>query len=69
MHINSVTDSPGTWVRLVYKRATISLERWPSPHGPGSVIHLSGGGRFVFDHLDTGAQGGPEAVYIWTPTT
>jgi hypothetical protein len=68
MQITSVIDSTGTWVRLVYNGATISLDRWPGPHGPGSVIAASGGGQFVFDHLHTGAQEGSEAVYIWTPT-
>jgi hypothetical protein len=57
------------WVRLVYLSATIALDRWPGPHGPGSVIHASGGGCFVFDHHDHGAANGPEAIYVWAPTS
>ncbi len=67
MHTNKLNDSTGGWVRLVYLSATIGLDRWPGPHGPGTVIHTSGGGRFVFDHHDHGAANGAEAVYIWAP--
>jgi hypothetical protein len=69
MRIHSVIDATGTWVRLVRNGATIDLDRWPGPHGPGSVIHATGGGCFVFDHIDHIAAGGPEAVYIWTPVS
>jgi hypothetical protein len=65
----SSTSSTGDWVRLVYLSATIGLDRWPGPHRPGSVIHTSGGGCFVFDHLDHGATGDPENVYVWNPTS
>lgn len=61
-------DSTGDWVRLVYKGSVIDVSRWPGPHRPGTVIHASGSGCFVFDHHDHGAAGGPEAVYIWAPT-
>jgi len=61
-------DSTSTWVRLVYKGATIGVDRWPGPHGPGSVIRASGGGQFLFDHADPDAAEGPEAVYVWNPT-
>lgn len=61
-------NSTGGWVRLVYLPATIDLDRWPGRHGPGTVIHASGGGCFVFDHLDHSAAGGLENVYVWTPT-
>jgi hypothetical protein len=62
------TDT-GTWVRLVYKGAIIGVDRWPGEHRPGSVIHTSGGGDFVFDHLHPSAASDPEAVYIWAPTS
>jgi hypothetical protein len=67
MDINKLIDSAGGWVRLVYHQAVIDVFRCPGPHGPGSVFHTSGGGCFVFDHVDHGGAGGPEAVYIWAP--
>ena len=69
MHTNKSIDASGTWVRLVRDGATIARDRWPGPHGPGTVIHTSGGGQFVFDHLDHDAAGGPKAVYRWAPTS
>lgn len=57
-------NSIGTWVRLVRDGATIDVDRWPGPHGPGSVIHTAGDGIFVCDHIDHDTDSGPEAVYI-----
>lgn len=61
-HIDEQTDD---WVRLVRRQATLWLGRWPGPHRPGEVIHSTDGGRFVFDHVDPDADGGPEVVYAW----
>jgi hypothetical protein len=61
-------SSTGTWVRLRRRGVTLAVERWPGPHHPGTVIHTTGGGRFVCSHLDPDADGGPEAVYDWTDT-
>jgi hypothetical protein len=63
------SNSIGTWVRLVYNGVTVGLDRWPGDHQTGSAIHANGSGCFVFDHLDATATEGPEAVYIWTPTS
>ncbi len=60
-------NDAGTWVRLIFDGATIALDRWPGPHLPDSMIHASGGGRFVLDYLDDSATGGLAAVYTWSP--
>lgn len=60
-------DSDGTWVRLARVGATVSLDRWPGPHGPGHVIHTSARERFCFERFDTPADGIPEAVYRAAP--
>ena len=59
----------GTWVRLIRGDTTLGLDRWPGPHRAGEVIHASGFGRFCFDRFDIDADGGPEAVYRWAPTS
>lgn len=57
-------DATGTWVRLCHGPATVALERMPGPHGSGSEVLVSDGTTYRFDHLDTGALDGPEAVYL-----
>lgn len=57
---------PGDLVRLERDgRAIAPEERWPGPHGPGTVIHTTDGGRFEFDHTDTSGSGEVVHVYRW----
>jgi hypothetical protein len=64
-----ITDNitPGGWVRLEVDGATVGLDRWPGPLGPGHPI-VSTGGCFEFDHLDYDVDGAPEHVYRWRPS-
>jgi hypothetical protein len=65
----AVLTKPSKHGDFVFQQTTIGLDRWPGEHRPGAVIHTSSGGGFVFDHLDTDAQGGLVAVYVWRPTS
>jgi len=53
----------GPLVRLVIDTTTVRLDRWPGPHRPGEVIHISGGGLFIFDRVDLAADYDPEVIY------
>jgi hypothetical protein len=61
---DDINDPTAGWVRLVGPGGARWVGRWPGPHQPGQTIHMTGG-RYRFDHVDGGAQGGQEAVYIW----
>jgi len=62
IHHNIDDPTAGPWVRLTRGGVTVSLCRWPSRR---EVIHSTDGGRFMFDHLEPDADGGPEVVYVW----
>jgi hypothetical protein len=61
-------NSAGASVRLERNGATVTVQRWPGPHGAGQMIHLSGGSCFCFERFDATADGGPEAIYRWAST-
>ena len=56
----------GDRVQLDRNGSVVDLQRWPGPHGLGTVIRTSGPGRYEFDHTDHHANGRPEHVYRWT---